>query len=438
MHYGWASIGIPTLINGNYSFRITSEEGSWLASMISIGDFLGDILGYSLISTFGKKNIILWSCIPLVISWILTAAGPSAPYLFAGKLMAGLVDGILFTTVPTFMAEIADPKIRGFLGLSYAVTLVIGMLIMNILMYLLPMEIAGYIAIAFNIPLFVTFPFLPDSAYFYLLKNDTDAAKASLQKYSGRGEVDEDLARISEAIQEEMKDKRSVFNVMLESTFLKAIFISVAINILNQFTGSGAILMYSATVFEDSKSFLDPQISNIILYFVYFIFITISTFLIDNYGRRLLLVVSCTGAIVCLVGNATFLTLKQYSLISAEQDYLQLVVLLLYISFYAIGLSSIPVLVSSELFSPRLKGLGLCLTNIAYSITSTITIKFFTFTSENVGMFLPFYVFGFWTLITLLFTIFILPETKGKSLEDIQKILKVFVGNHRNKKSYCI
>lgn len=419
------SIAIPKLINGGYDFTITSDQGSWLASMLTIGDLLGDIIGFSLINTFGKKKLIFWTTVPLVISWILTTVGPNVIFLFFGKFIAGIADGILFTTVPTFMSEIADPQIRGILGSSYSVTLVLGMLLMNVLLYFLDMKTAGYIAIALNIPLFFTFPFLPDSAYFYLLKKDPVSAKASLQKYFGRGDVENDLSRISKAVEDDLSNYTGFKDIILEKTYRKALLISITITVLNQLTGNTAILSYCTTVFEGSKSFLNPELSNIIFFVVLFIFVALASSFMDNYGRRTLIIISSGGTVVCLLGNAIFVTLKEYSLVSKEIEYVQLIILLLYISFYAIGLYSVPLIVSSEVFTPSLKGIGLCITNISFSLSSTFSLKFLTWTNDAVGMYLPFYIFAFWALLIMLFTIFILPETKGKTLEDIQVLLRV-------------
>lgn len=419
------SIGIPKLTDGTYDFRITNDQASWLATMLSIGSWLGDVLGYLLINRFGKKNLIFATTIPLVISWIMTTAATSAPYMFVGKFIAGMADGVLFTTVPTFMAEISDPQIRGILGSTYSVTLVLGMLIMNILMYLLPIRTAGYVATALNIPLLLTFPFLPDSAYFYLMKKNPDAAKASLQKYRGRGDVDEDLTRISNAVKEEMENEGGVLDIFRNPTYRKALLIAMALCILNQFTGINAILMFCTTVFEESKSVMDPELSNIIFFIVYFIAVTIAACIVDKYGRRSLLLTSSCGALVCLIAISTFLMLKQYSVVNfGHLEYIELVVLLFHIAFYAFGLNSIPILVASEIFTPNMKGIGLCLVNISYSISATLVVKYFTWTSDGVGMYLPFYTFAFWVLVAIVFAKFYLLETKGRTLEEIQSCLR--------------
>lgn len=424
MHYGWMSIAIPKLLNGEYDFKITSDEGSWLATMLSMGSFIGDIGGYLLINRFGKKNLILWTALPLVISWILTTVGPSLGYLFAGKLIAGISDGVLFTTVPTFMAEIADPKIRGILGSSYSVTLVLGMLLMNILLYVLPMKTSGYIAIVLNLPIFLTLPFVPDSAYFYIMKNNPDAAKASLQKYFGKAEIDDDLARITKAVTDETENEGGVLEIIRNKTYRKALMISVVLCVLNQFTGIVGILMYCTTVFEESKSIMDPELSNILFFIVYFIAMTTAAFIVDKFGRRPLLIFSSCGAVLCLGGSATFLLLKQYSIENfGHFEYVQLVTLLLHVAVYAFGLNSIPILVASEVFTPNMKGIGLCITNISYSISATIVLKYLTWSTDLIGMFLPFYTFVFWAFVTILFAIYYLPETKGKTLETIQSLL---------------
>lgn len=418
------SIALPQLINGTYDFKISSDVASWLATMMSIGSWFGDFTAYLLINSFGKKNLIFASIFPLLVSWILTAAGPSAPYLFLGKFIAGFADGILFTTVPTFMAEIASPEIRGLLGSTYSVTLVLGMLLMNILLFFLSIRTASYIATVLCVPLFFTFPFLPDSAYHYILKNDADAAKASLQKYGGKADVDDDLLRISKAVKDETENEGGILDIIRDKTSRKALIIAVALCMLNQFTGIMGVLMYCTTVFEESKSFLNPEVSNIIFFVVYFIAVSIAALVVDKYGRRLLLIISSTGAGLCLTGTATFSVLKQYSIVDLTQlESLQLVILLIHITIYAFGLNSVPILVASEIFTPNMKGIGLCITNLSYSISSLVVIKYFTFINDHVGMYLAFYTFACVAFITVMYAIIYLPETKEKTLEEIQSML---------------
>lgn len=140
-----------------------------------------------------------------------------------------------------------------------------------------------------------------------------------------------------------MENRLGFFEVFKSKVSRKPLIISLVLTTLNQFTGIYAILFYCTTVFQESRSFLDPEVSNILFFNVFFISVTGGAFIVDNSGRRLLLLVSNIGIFVCLAGNATFLFLKQYSVIEAENfDYVELVALFLYIAFYAFGLFSVP------------------------------------------------------------------------------------------------
>lgn len=425
MHIGWMSIALTKLMDGSYDFSITSDEASWLASMITLGSLTGTILAYMLTNRYGKKNLIFVSIIPLIISWILTAAGPTAPFLFVGKFVAGMADGLLYSTVPTFIAEISEPKIRGFLGSIYSASLVFGMLLINLLLYTLPIRDAGYIAIVFSLPLLLTFPFLPDSAYYYLMQNDYEAAKVSLQKYYGRGDIDEELKYISEAVNKEMQSGESVLNVFYDKTSRKALIIAVILSILSQFTGIAGILMFCTTLFQESESILDPELSNIIFFVVYCIAVTVSALVVDVSGRKCLLFLSSLGLLISLIANASFLLLKQYAAIEFNNlGYFQLVVLMFYIIFFAFGWNSVPFVVISEIFSPSVRRIGLFLSNIFFDLSATIVLKYFTWTNDMAGKYLSFYTFAFWSFIAVLFTKFFLIETNGKTLEEIQTLLR--------------
>lgn len=130
LHAGWLSLAVPKLINGSYDVTLTADEASWLVTMFFIGSFVGDILAHLWIDRIGKRKVILYSGVPLTISWILIAAGSSAPYVFIAKFLSGMVNGVLFTTVPPFVSEVSVPKIKGFLGSTYSVGIVLGMLLL--------------------------------------------------------------------------------------------------------------------------------------------------------------------------------------------------------------------------------------------------------------------------------------------------------------------
>ncbi|KAG5875059.1 hypothetical protein JTB14_026190 [Gonioctena quinquepunctata] len=431
MHYGWGSSALPILTSGNHTFQITSTEGSWLISTLPLSAILGDCLALLLQDKIGHNTMITLTSIPLFVSWILLGLAPSKTYMFLGKFIAGLADGVLFTALPPYLSEISEPEIRGFMGASFMVSIVLGMLLINIIFLFASMASTAYIASIVSLLMLPILSFLPESPYFYLMKKDILSAKASLQKFQGKGEVVEELYRISKGIMEEGVDKISAADLFSNKYHRKSLLLSLlAISTMN-FSGAFAIQSYSEEVFEKSRYFLEPKISIIIYYVVFFVVVVFSQLMLDHIGRRPLMLISTGMVSLMLFLNGTFLYIQTSTDIDTSGfDFIQLPVILVYIISHAFGLYSIPVVFSSEIFSANVKTLGLFFVNVTYSISLTAMVKFFEWSDVSFGIFVPFYGFGSICAVAFVLLLIFFPETKLKTLEEIQ------ADNRRGKSNY--
>lgn len=113
MHFGWTSPSLPILIGGGYKFQITTEEASWLAVILLAGTVFGAIFTGCLADILGRKMIILFTALPLFVSWVLIAMANRLVELYVARFIAGLASGISISTVPMYLGEIAEPEVRG-------------------------------------------------------------------------------------------------------------------------------------------------------------------------------------------------------------------------------------------------------------------------------------------------------------------------------------
>nr|AHF27420.1 putative sugar transporter 6 [Phaedon cochleariae] len=420
MHYGWPSTSLPRLEAKNSTIPITSDEGSWIVSVLPMGSVIGDILSAMTLRYLGYKTLIISTSLPLTLSWLLIALAKSKTLIFTGRIIAGIMDGILFTAIPPFLTEIADPEIRGFLGMSYILAMVFGMLFINVLFLCVSEVTTAFIASVISLLILAILPWIPDSPYHLIMKKDVLAAKASLQKYRGRGEVVEEMYRITKIIIENNEDGK--FIDLLNNRFnRKSLFIAIGLTVFQQTSGILAIQSYCATVFDESRQFFDPTISNLIYFVVYLFSTLLSQLLVDISGRRFLIMLSSGIVIPMLLLNGTYLYLREFTTIDTTSfDFIQLVAILLYVSSFSFGLNTIPTLISSEIFPSNMKGVGLCMVNICFSIVSSGVIKLFSLTKDSFGMCVPFYTFAIFSSAGMIFTVFFVPETNRKTLEEIQ------------------
>lgn len=144
---------------------------------------------------------------------------------------------------------------------------------------------------------------------------------------------------------------------------------------------------------------------------------------------------SLSGTAVSLLVTAIFLYLKNFTDIDLGQfSYVPLAALISYIIMYSVGIQNIPVLVLSEIFPTNVKAFALGLIDIYFALSVIVVSKFFHWSSKNCGMHIPFFTFAACSFIGLIFVVFVVPETKGKTLEDIQHELSY----GRNKCMYMV
>ncbi|KAJ8930371.1 hypothetical protein NQ314_016835 [Rhamnusium bicolor] len=425
MHMGWPSTYVPVLVEGNYTFQITSEEGSWLTVMPLIGAIIGAFLTGLIVNMFGRKTLIVFSSLPFIASWLLVAFAKSSALMFVGRFLAGTADGLSFTIIPMYLGEIAEPKIRGLLGSIFPVTIILGLLLINILGAFLPLDTAAHISVVVPVLLLIIFPWMPESPYFYLMKGNMAEARKSLQTFRGVENVSVELERVSNELEKLKQTEGSVFQLFTVKSNRKGMIITLGLRGLQQLSGTTTIIYYANTIFNESKGFISPSFSTIIYFTVQLFFAVIASFTVDFSGRRPLLIISTVGTALSLFVNGVYFYLKKCTNVdTTEADFIPIAALLCFVVLFSIGLQTIPILILGEIFSTDVKGFALSLVDIYASVVGTIVAKYFHWTNEAYGMHVPFLTFASCCIIGLFFIIFYVPETKGKTLEDIQMELR--------------
>lgn len=227
MHYGWPSPYLPILENGNYTFRISSNESSYLAVIPLIGAIFGALGTGLIVDIIGRKRLVVYSSIPFIFSWLLVGLASSSTLMFVGRFMGGVSDGLSFTAVPMYLGEIAEPKTRGLLASVCPVSIVIGILLINILGTFLPLDTVAFIAISLPVLLLATFSWMPESPYFYVMWGRFREAEKSLQALRGCQDVSEELNRISASVKEQNENKGKLLDLFTDKSNRKGLIITL-------------------------------------------------------------------------------------------------------------------------------------------------------------------------------------------------------------------
>ncbi|MDB9782741.1 sugar porter family MFS transporter [Winogradskyella sp.] len=420
-------------------FNLSDALKGWVVGSALIGCFIGAIVAGPLSIKIGRK----WSLIISAIFFTLSAYGSGLPQIFPQsvsmlvffRILGGLGIGIASMNAPMYIAEIAPSNIRGRMVTYYQLAIVIGFFVVFLSTYFIGNNLteAENIQIGWRrmfwselIPsglFLILLFFVPKSPRWLALKgNDAEALKV-LRRIN-----EENIANIEiKQIKQSLKTSRSAVNV---NYFSKAILAIVAIgtvlSVLQQFTGINAVLYYGADIFEKALGFGKEDIlaQQILLAFVNLIFTFVAMFTVDKFGRKPLLYIGSIGMIVgfFLLG----ITLQQNSV-----GVLSLVGVLLFIASFALSMGPVVWVLLSEMFPNKIRSVAMSVAVAAQWAANYMVSQSFpmvmgseTNNSEPWNGSLPYFIFIMFILVIVYLTYKFIPETKGKSLEEIEGFWK--------------
>ena len=393
-------------------------HGSVVMAMALWGTVVGAIFGGIPTRTIGRKKTLLWIGIFYTLSAIGSALA-NDPFTFAAfRFLGGVGVGISGIAAPAYISEIAPAKNRGKLVGLYQFNLVTGILVAFLSNYLLSglgendwrymMGIEALPAIIYTF-LVLTIPKSP--RWLYLNNQQKEAEKVIRDAYSKK-DADELIAEI-------IQDKE--LNVNTESIFQKKysfiLMLAFLVAAFNQFSGINAFLYYAPRIFEAGGIGQSAALLNSVgigLTNVIFTFIGIS--LIDKLGRKSLMYIGSVGYIISL-------TLISLSFILDWGGILLPIFLFLFIASHAIGQGAIIWVYISEIFPNHIRSYGQSFGVSTHWVLAAIIPSLIPFLFSWIGPGIVFGFFAFMMVLQLLFTHFIMPETKGVSLEDLSKKL---------------
>lgn len=265
---------------------------------------------------------------------------------------------------------------------------------------------------------------MPESPSFLIRKERRDEAVATLMilRDLDNSTVEKEIEKITS--QHGIHKKGSFKQLFCNRINRRAVFIAYGLRTIQQFAGTTALTFYCKTIFEESGDVLSSKVSSLIYFSLQLIVAFCMIFIVDLVGRKPLLLVSIIGTSTSLFLLGGYLFIKDHSDIDITSiKFLPVITLLSNVVFFSIGIRNVPLIIMSEIFSPSIKSLALCYGTIYYSILAFSLAKLFFITNETFGMYASFLLYGSLTLSSIFFVIYFIPETKGLTLDEIQKLL---------------
>jgi sugar porter (SP) family MFS transporter len=426
LHSGWPAPSLPKLLSDEFPYDVTNEEASYITIIGYVGNLCGGLVGAALLDKIGRRRTILAIALPQLISFILIAMSYYVfEFLYVARVIGGLSEGMSLSIIPLYVAEIADPCIRGVLSTMISLTVIFGILFANIVGSYVAINVAALSFLAFPLIFLVAFWKMPESPYFLLMNNKHDEAERVLKFLRGKSNVGDELNALVKDVDRQMSESGQFRDIFAIDTNKKAFLLVIGTRIVQQLTGISAFSLYIQILLSEASQTLPPHIGSTIILSVQLIMVCLSSLFVDRWGRKPLLLFSTGGCFISLLIQTVYFVLKEHTSVDVSIiDWFPLVMMILFIIVFSLGLGVAVTIFSSEIFSASIKSKAICLVNVVFALGMMGTTKFYQITADEFGLAVPYCSFALATFLGVLFIYFWLPETKGKTLEEIQRRLK--------------
>lgn len=408
-------------------FALSPAMVGWAASSAIWGCVFGAMFAGYISDRIGRKKTLIITAVLFFISSLGAAVPSSLTEFVIARFVGGLGIGAASMLSPLYISEIAPAKIRGTLVSLYQLAIVIGI---N-LIYFVNLRIAELGDTAWNVDvgwrymlgsgaipafLFLFLLFLvPESPRWLMKKKRADEALDTLERVNGKTRAQEVMREIKEALSQETGTVRELFSPGLRM----ALIAGVVLALFSQITGINAIIYYAPEIFKsiglgaESAFFQTVLIGSINTLFTF-----VALWLIDRAGRKTLLLWGVSGMIVCLLGTGLCFYFN-----IVEGPWL-LIFILGYIASFASSLGPIPWVIMSEIFPTKTRGIAMSFCTLVLWIGVLFITQFTPILLENIGGAFTFWIFMVNAIILLVFVWKVIPETKQRTLEEIERSWK--------------
>ncbi|XP_014234597.2 facilitated trehalose transporter Tret1-2 homolog [Trichogramma pretiosum] len=426
---GWPSPNVPRLQqSGNHDTLITAtdDELSWIVSVIGLGAVAGALAGSCLVELLGSRRTLLLALLIEAADRACLVAATSASWIIASRALGGLSAGLAYGAFALYLGEVGAPECRGTLVSIASAGIPLGILVGTCAESYLPARLSSSLYLAMCAASIGLFAWLRDTPYHLMRAGREPEAEKSVILYYPDVEAKQKMSEIRDFLESKRTDRVNKWREMTRPVSLKSFAYIVALYSLPNLTGLMIVQSYMEVILAKTSRSIHVESTQQLVIGANAIssLATLATVnLVDRLGRRPLLMVSGCG---CALANAGLAAAYFHGDADDDVDNLGWLTpscVVAYLVFYAIGLARVPNAVLSEICGDGIKGAAGCLASLCGALSGFAVLRSYRPLADELGdqwVFCGLVAFSSLCVPLAL----LLPETKGKSLNEIQNMLR--------------
>lgn len=423
--YDWVVIGGAKIFYEQF-FGIAGDPAmQGLAMSIALaGCLIGALTSGMLADKLGRKPLLLLSALIFVLTAYGTGAFSNFQYFLLARFGGGIAIGIASGLSPMYIAEVAPASIRGKLVSLNQLTIVIGILAAQIVNWLLVSDdttwnvamswrwmfwSAAFPALAF----LVLAAFIPESPRWLAMKGRRERATQILTRIGGNTYAQSELSSLQNDM--ENKQKQGGLSLLFSKPYRRVLMLGIIVAMFQQWCGTNVIFNYAQEVFQSAGYDVDNTFINIVVTGIAnLVFTFVAIYTVDRLGRRALMLLGAGGlaGIYLILGTCYYFEVSGIFMV---------VLVVAAIACYAMTLGPVTWVLLSEIFPNKVRGVAVATGTFALWVASFILTYTFPFLNKALGTAGTFWIYTAICAAGLVFFLFRMPETKGKSLEQLEK-----------------
>jgi sugar porter (SP) family MFS transporter len=411
---------------------LSTLESEIVTSWVTLGALVGALVAGGTADRIGRRYTAVVAGVLFALGALVEAVAPGAGMLTVGRVVTGLGVGFASVVAPLYAAEMAPKWLRGRFVSTYQLAITVGILFA----YLADDALTGSdrwrlmfgLAVIPGVALVIGFLVMPESARWLLKMGRRDEARVSLLKVDGPEIADGELAQIEKDLVAEEQEGQASWGEVMAPSLRRALWVGIGLAVLQQVTGINAIIYYANEIFAEAGFTTAEQQAKATLWAVGVVNVLatlIAVAWVDKFGRRPLLLTGLVGMTVSLgavgLSFAALENTAETATSTTVGGIVTVLALVVFIASFAFSMGPIVWTLISEIYPNRVRGRAISVATAANWLAAFLVAQFFLSLVDAIGESTTFFLFAALCVVSFVFVWRLVPETKGRSLEEIQE-----------------